>query len=395
MAGYAEHGPFQKALEVYKHMQLEGVSPNSFTFACVVKACGNMGALHKGHDVHMEIIKQGVETDLCVGNVLVDMYGRCGTLAESLDVFNKLPIQDVVAWSALIKGFGMNHEVELALQYFMDMQEQGLKADAATMSCLLSACSRANLVHDGQKIFKVMRNEYGVTPNIDHYTCIIDLLARAGHLYEAERLLEFMPDPADEETWTALLSACKAHGEIELGLKCFQQLVRLNPMSSVPYLLMSNIYEKAGRVDDQFCIEELRKHVGAKKKPAVALIEVDARVHEFAVGSNQSKEVTAMLDSLYMRLKEEGHSNAESGRRPDQENETLLCEHAERVAIAFGLLNTPQGQTLRVTKNLRMCNDCHSTVKMISKMEKREIVVRDAYCVHRFKENFCSCGDQG
>lgn len=398
MAGYAEHGPFQEVLKLYKGMQLEGVSPNSCTFVCVVKACSNMGALHKGYEMHMEIVKRGHEIDLCVGNILVDMYGRCGSLAESLDVFNELPIQDVVAWSALIKGFGMNHQVELALHYFMHMQEQGLKPDAATMSCVLSACSRSNLVHDGQKVFKAMRNEYGVTPNIDHYTCMIDLLARAGHLLEAERLLEFMPDPADEESWTALLTACKMYGEVELGHKCFQQLVCLNPISSVPYLLMSDIYAKAGRVDDRFHIEEMRKQMNARKKPAVALIEIDERVHEFTVGSNQSKEITTMLETLYVQLKNEGHElnlNVRSGCIPDEERETSLCEHAERLAIAFGFLNTPQGQTLRVTKNLRMCDDCHRTIKMMSKIEKREIIVRDAYCVHHFKENLCSCGDQG
>lgn len=396
IAGYAEHGPGQQVLKCLEQMHLEKVSSDGVTFVYALKTCGNMGAKEQGLELHSEITQKGLERDYFTGSTLVDMYAKFGLIAETRQVFDRLLVRDVVSWNAIIKGCGMNHDGKKAVEYFEKMQEEGMQPDAVTFTCLLSACSHARLVSKGQEMFRMMTKVHGIVPTIDHYNCMVDILSRAGRVFEAARFIETMPCSPSSDMWTALLSACKVHSETELGLKCFQQLVQVNSEWAVPYVLMYSIYASTGRWDDAYRIEELRKQAGAKKKPASALIEVDKKVHEFVVGRNESKEVAAMLETLNSRMEGKGrvpNVDLVLGLLSDNAKESVLCDHAEKLAIAFGLLNTPQGHTLRVTKNMRMCSDCHNTSKTISRMERREIIVREVYQVHRFKDGLCSCGD--
>jgi hypothetical protein len=224
---------------------------------------------------------------------------------------------------------------------------------------------------------------------------MIDMLARSGNTYQAERFLEAQC-PAAEGTWGALLSACKTYGEVELGLRCFDNLCKILPKDGAWYALMTDIYAGAGRLDDAHRVEERRKHIGAWKKPGIAAIEVNNEVHKFVVGNQYPEEIACKLNSLGLNIKNEGHMpNLNLISRPisDVGKATLLHEHAEKLAIAFGLISTPQGTTLRVSKNMRMCNDCHNSSKLISQIEKREIILRDECCIHHFKDGLCSCGD--
>jgi hypothetical protein len=159
---------------------------------------------------------------------------------------------------------------------------------------------------------------------------------------------------------------------------------------------MGEMYANAGRWEDVYRIEQLRIQARAYKKPAIALIEVNGALHKFTVGQSQNKEVSLMLQSWKQFVKDEGHvPRVNQILKPisDKHKESALCEHAEKIAMAFGILNTSSGQTLRISKNLRMCDDCHITSKMLSKREKREIILQDTACIHHFKDGECSCGD--
>ena len=240
-----------------------------------------------------------------------------------------------------------------------------------------------------------MRETYGVLPNVEHFTCMVDLLARSGHVYEAETFLERMC-PSTIEIWSSLLSACKTQGEVELGFRCFQNLVQMKPQDASWYVIMSDIYTGAGMLQEAHRIEHLRKYVGAKKKPAIASIEVNNELHEFIMGEDGNEQPLTINQIIGSRVKDEGYvPNLDLVLKPlsDLDKEASICQHAEKLAIAFGLLNTPQGETLRVTKNLRMCNDCHDTGKFVSQIEKREIILRDDCCIHHFKDGLCSCAD--
>ncbi|KAI5057229.1 hypothetical protein GOP47_0027835 [Adiantum capillus-veneris] len=219
-AAYAEFGDGQAALKCFEQMLSDGVIPNAVTFLSVLKACNSAGLIKRGQDIHSQIVDKGLEKELYVGNTLIDMYSKGGSLSDARDVFDKLLLRDVSSWNVMIQGYSMNHDNESALQLFESMRTLGVQPDAVTFSCVLSACSRANLLVKGQELFKVMREIYGIVPSADHINCMVDLLARAGHVAEAEKLVNSSPNPA-LDTCRALLSACKKFVRVEVGERCF------------------------------------------------------------------------------------------------------------------------------------------------------------------------------
>lgn len=396
IAGYAQQGLGYEALEVYKKMQEDGTAvSNSVTFVCILKACGSIGALKEGKQIHSTVVQRGLEAEGYVGNALLDMYIKCGSMEDAHDVFDRLPKKDVVAWTALLKGYGQHNDGKRALQCFEEMRQHGVEPDSTTFTCLLGALSHVGMVKEGEQCFQIMVETHGITPEVEHYTCMVDLFARAGQLKEAENLLLTSPIKNDLVGWRSLLSACKMHGNLEIGRRCFDQLVRINPQQSAAYVLMSDLYASCGKLQDVENIDNLRNWGGIQKKPAMASIEVDETVHEFFVGEKRG-DTSAKLRSLTSRasgerIVDEMILSVES--LGDKDKEDSLCGHAEKLALAYGLLNTPAGKTLLVTKNLRMCDHCHSGTKIISKIEQREIIVKDAHRVHHFRDGLCSCGD--
>ncbi|KAH7434379.1 hypothetical protein KP509_06G014700 [Ceratopteris richardii] len=224
IAGYAEHGPAQEVLACLEQMELEKISLDAISFVYVLKACGNAGAIDQGQELHAEIARRGLENDSHIGSTLIDMYAKCGLAMDAILVFNNLPVQDVVSWNAIIKGCGMNHNGKKAVEYFEGMQKQGLKPDAVTFPCLLSACSHAKLVAKGKEMFELMPTVHGIRPSLDHYNCMIDILSRAGRIKEALRFIESMPCLPSIDMWTAILSACKEHDLAEDVLGCYTDM---------------------------------------------------------------------------------------------------------------------------------------------------------------------------
>lgn len=395
ITGYAEHGPGQEALKYFEMMQASDFQLDVVSFSGALKACGTIGALGIGREIHARVAEGLFAVDPCIGNSLINMYSKCGSLSEAQEVFHKLPVRDVMVWSSMIHAFGMNHEGWKAIECFEEMCKQAVEANGVTFTCLLSACRHASLAEEGNKYFKAMRQDFGIVPTVEHYNCMVDLFARSGCLFEAEKLCELV-GLSSEGALSAMLTASQICGETELGLRCFQQNVMVNANDAGLYVLMSDIFASDGRLDDANRIEDIRRHVGAFKKPATALLEIGNEVHEFVVGNNLSRDIKEILSSLNAGMKIDGnvaHLESVLAGNSDVEKEASLCEHAEKIALAFGLLHTPEGQTLRVTKNLRMCHGCHNTGMFISKEKKREIVIRDNCCVHHFKDGLCSCGN--
>lgn len=393
--GYAEHGIWQEVFRCFEQMQVDGVSPNTVTLSCVLRACGSMGAIEKGRAIHTEFATDFIDMIPSVTNSLMNMYAKCGSLKEARDIFDKLPARDVTAYSVMIRGYGVNCEARKAVECFEEMLRQGVRPDSVTFTCLLTACCHGRLVREGHDLFRRMREDHEIEPTLEHYVSVVGLFAKSGHLHEAERFLEML-SLSYERTWAALLSACKIFGDEELASRSFQQLVMSNPHAPAWSVLMADVLAGVSKWDAACRLEDLRKHAGLFKEPANALIEIDSQIHEFIAGNSPSMEVSEMVSSLNSRVKKEGHlPNVESVVKPasDKEREVGLCKHAEKLALAFGLIHTPQGQTLRVTKSMRVCNDCHDASKIVSHMEKREIILRDDCTIHHFKDGSCSCGD--
>lgn len=415
ISGYTRHGYGQEALELYWKMEQAGLRPDNVAFVSILQACGSIGAVQEGKRIHTQLIRLGLEGDLCIGSSLIHMYSKCGGLVEAKRVFDKVPTRSVVTWTAMIDCYGQHNKGQVAVQCFEDMLEEGVEPDATTFICLLNACSHIGLVSEGQQYLKAMKKTHGIVPSIEHYNCLVDLLSRSGRLDEAEALLSTMPFESDWVGWMTLLSACETYRNVELGRRCFDRLAQLDPSHAAGYVLMANIYADAGRMEDANGIEHMRKSAGVQKKPAKALIEVNGKVHEFIVGEQgyfrrdcgdlnakavdleQRDLILGKLRSLSVRMKNEGHVPCTYlVRKPisDREKEDALCGHAEKLAVAFGLLSTPDGTPLLVVKSLRMCKDCHNGTKIVSKIEGRDIIVRDAHRVHHFSAGSCSCGDR-
>eukprot|EP01018_Ginkgo_biloba_P033250 Gb_04533 [translate_table: standard] len=399
IAGYTQNGLANKALTLFHQMHMEDVTPNLVTMVSVLPACAHLAALQESKWIHAYIIRSGFESDVSVVNALVDAYAKCGRVEFARQLFDSISKRDVISWNAMIAGYGMHGHGKDALALFNQMQLTDMKPDHITFMCVLSACRHAGFVDAGQQVFVCMSRDYCITPRAEHYACVVDLLGRAGRLDEAHDFIKKMPLKPDAGVWGALLGACRVHCNIELGEHVSECLLELEPTNPGHYILLSNIYAAAGRWDDAAKVRKVLKDQGLKKIPGCSWIEIKNRVHAFLVGDKshpQSEEIYAVLESLGGQMKEEGYAPDTSfalHNVEDEEKESSLSCHSEKLAIVFGLINTNPGARIQITKNLRVCGDCHSATKFISKIVRREIVVRDANRFHHFKDGLCSCGD--
>eukprot|EP01018_Ginkgo_biloba_P019081 Gb_13190 [translate_table: standard] len=399
IAGYTRNGQGEEALEFFRQMQLAGMKPDCKTLASVLPACANLAALEQGKEIHVEITRRGFQSNIFVANALIDMYAKCGSIENARDVFDKIQKRDVVSWNAMITGYAMHGYGKEALKLFQAMQHSGMNPDHVTLVCVLSACCHAGLVDEGQQYFDCMSQIYHITPAMEHYSIMVDLLGRAGRLDEAQDFINKMPIKPDATVWGCLLGACRIHKNIGLGERVAECLFELNPKDASPYVLLSNIYAAAGRWDGIEKVRKMMKDRRVRKMPGCSWIEVNKQVHPFLVGDRshpQTQKIYAKLDTLSMQMKAAGYAPDMRFALNDveeEQKEQILCQHSEKLAIVFGLINTSPGTAIRVIKNLRVCGDCHSAIKFMSKIVAREIVVRDAHRYHHFKDGWCSCGD--
>nr|DAD21822.1 TPA_asm: hypothetical protein HUJ06_023285 [Nelumbo nucifera] len=399
ISGYAQNGGPREALALFREMQLENVEIDGFTLASVVGACGHLGALDLGKWVHSYIDRKGVKVDVVLGTSLVDMYAKCGSLDDAHRVFQKMSERDVMAWSTMIGAFAIHGHGEKALEVFAGMKRARVIPNCVTFTSVLCACSHSGLVEEGFQNFNSMCSEYGIAPQIEHYGCMVDLFCRAGLISQAHALIKNMPIEPNVVLWRTLLGACKTHGYKELGEHISKEILRLEPHSGQNYVLVSNVYASLGKWSDVGKIRRLMKRKQARKEHGWSSIEVNFTVHEFVMGDDshpETEEIYEMLDQMGRRLKQEGYASTTNDVLHDideEEKEHALGLHSERLAIAYGLLRTPEGSPIRIVKNLRVCRDCHSVTKLISGIYKRDITIRDRIRFHHFRGGKCSCND--
>ncbi|OVA06843.1 Pentatricopeptide repeat [Macleaya cordata] len=397
--GYTQHGEPNEALALFRQMLSAKVRPNEITVLSVLSACGQLGALESGRWMHSYIENSGIRFNVHVGTALIDMYCKCGSLEDARLVFDRITDKDVVAWNSMIVGYAMHGFSQEALELFSRMCKFGFHPTDITFIGVLRACSHAGLVAEGWDFFRSMKDKHGIEPKIEHYGCMVDLLGRAGFLDEAYKLVESMTIEPDPVLWGTLLGACRLHGNIALGEHIAESLVRNGLANSGTYILLSNMYAAAGNWDGVARMRTMMKDSGVQKEPGCSSIEVNNKVHEFLAGDlkhPKSKEIYVMLEELNLRLKSHGYTPQTDIVLHDigeAEKEKVLTVHSEKLAIAFGLISTQPGTTIKIVKNLRVCSDCHTVTKLISMITGRKIVVRDRNRFHHFVDGSCSCGD--
>ncbi|KAM6580252.1 hypothetical protein CsatA_004026 [Cannabis sativa] len=400
IGGYTQMSNYKEALSLFRVMLRSDIEPNDVTLLCVLPACAHLGALDLGKWIHSYIDKNFLTyTNKSLCTSLIDMYAKCGNIKAAQQVFDGMKVRSLASWNAMISGLAIHGHASMAFELFSKMVDLGFMPDDITFVGVLSACNHAGLVDLGRHYFSSMIQDYNISPKLQHYGIMIDLLGQAKLFDEAESLIKNMEMKPDGAIWGSLLGACKVHNRVELGEYVAQHLFELEPENPGAYVLLSNIYAAAGRWDDVAKIRTRLHDKGLKKVPGCTSIEVDNVVHEFLVGDKVhplSKDIYKMLNEVDRLLDMSGFKPDTSEVLSDVDDdlkEGALSHHSEKLAIAFGLISTKPGTTIRIVKNLRVCGNCHSATKLISKIFKREIIARDRNRFHHFKDGSCSCND--
>ncbi|PKA66715.1 Pentatricopeptide repeat-containing protein [Apostasia shenzhenica] len=398
IGGYAQHGDANPSLQLFSDMMKDGSSsPNAFTISCVLMASARLSSLQIGKEIHAYVIRDRYKVEIMfVSNCLIDMYSKCGRIDHAQKVFDKMPRTNYVSWTSLMTGYGMHGYGKDAIRVFNEMQKEGLVPDGVTFLVVLYACSHSGMIEQGLKYFDRMSN-YGVVAGAEHYACLVDLLGRHGRFHEAWEKIEKMPIEPTTAIWVALLGACRIHSNVKLAEYAFKKLTDLGYINDGTCTLLSNIYANARCWEDVGKIRHLMKRSGIKKRPGCSWVQGKKGTVTFFVGDRShpdSQQIYSLLLTLIERIKALGYipeTYFALHDVDDEEKSYLLSVHSEKLALAYGILTSSPGSVIQITKNLRVCGDCHSAITYISMIVDHEIVLRDSSRFHHFKEGACSC----
>ncbi|PKI56925.1 hypothetical protein CRG98_022660 [Punica granatum] len=402
IAAHASLGLWNECLMLFGQMNRLGFwRAEESILVSVLSACTHLGFLDSGRSTHGALLRNMPELNVIVQTSLIDMYVKCGRLDKGLSLFRNMKRKNHMSYSVMISGLAMHGRGRKALTLFSEMLEEGLKPDEAVYVGVLNACSHAGLFNEGLSFFEEMRSEHGIDPTVRHYGCVVDLLGRAGKVCEALELAKSMPIEPNEVIWRSLLSACKVYGELEIGEIAANEIFKLDPEKHNlgDYLALSHLYAQAQRWDDVARVWSEMAKRGISQKPGFSSVEVNRRTHRFVsqdMNPAQCKGVYEMIHQMEWQLKFEGYlpdTSQVSINDDEEEKRERLKGHSQKLAIAFALIHTSQGSLIRITRNVRMCSDCHTYTKYITVIYGREITVRDRNRFHHFKDGTCSCGD--
>ncbi|XP_055825635.1 pentatricopeptide repeat-containing protein At1g08070, chloroplastic-like [Solanum dulcamara] len=398
ITSYTHNRMFREAIDVFREMPASGAKPGEVTMVGVLSACSHLGALSQGQWIHDYIVKNRLRVNVYVGTALIDMYAKCGDIDEAKKVFETMGVKNIYTWNVLISAYAMNGQGEAALQTFDRMIVEDLKPDHVTFLGILCACCHQGFVEEGRRLFSSMIDQFGLQPKIVHYGCMIDLLGRGGFLDEAMEMIHSMKLKPDAVIWRTLLGACRFHRREELGEFAFRKLLELEPANGENYVLISNVHTQKKKWTEVGEVRELMDSGGIKKIPGCSSIEIENAVYEFKASDplkTGHEEIHKMLQDMKSQLKLAGYvpetEIALYDINEEEKEHNLIC-HSEKLALAFGLLHSSE-PTLRIMKNLRICQDCHQFFKLASAIYKRNIVVRDIKRFHHFTGGLCSCKD--
>ncbi|KAG0469723.1 hypothetical protein HPP92_015808 [Vanilla planifolia] len=283
IAAFSRHSLDKECFSFFKLMREDHMSPTESSYASLANCCARLSSLPQGRQIHAQILKDGYDADVYVGSSLIDMYTKCGFIVEARRFFDSMPTKNIVSWNEMIHGYAQNGYGEEAIVLFEYMLRSKEKPDAVTFIGVLTACSHCGFVDEGIKFFDSMKNEHGIEPLADHYTCILDALGRAGRLSEAKLLLDRMPCNDDPIVWEVVLASCVVHGDISLGTRAAEELFRIDPNNSAPYVLLANMYASKGRWFDASAVRKLMSERRVVKDRGYSWINQKGDIRVFMV----------------------------------------------------------------------------------------------------------------
>ncbi|CAN4110807.1 unnamed protein product [Withania somnifera] len=348
--------PEKNAMDLFKGMIAKDVLPDEVAMVTVILACGHLGALEFGNWAVNFLDKHQIKLSISGYNALIFMYSKCGNMKDAEKVLQSMEARDVISYNTLIT-------------------KENIEPDRITYIGVLTACSHGGLLEEGQRIFDSIKD-----PDSELYACMVDL-SMAMHQHAG--------------VYGSLLHASRVHKRIDLGEFAASKLFEIETENSGNYVLLSKIYASARRWKDVDRVTGLMTTGGVKKTTGWSWIEHEGEMHKFIVRDRSHVRSADIYRVLYEteKMRVAGYMADKSCVLRDVEEEEMVGTHREKLAMAFTLLVTESNSAIRVVKNLRICRDCHTALKIISKMEGREIIVRDNNRFHCFSEGQCSCKD--
>ncbi|XP_027150182.1 pentatricopeptide repeat-containing protein At3g12770-like [Coffea eugenioides] len=391
--GYVKKGGFHEGLKLFRLMIGDGIKADAFAISSVLPGCARVAANKNGKEIHGHLIRNGIDMNVTVLNALMDMYVKSGSIEYASRVFAAMKDRDVISWTIMILGHSLHGQGKVGVDLYHEMVENSrLEADQMTLAAVLYACYSARMVEEGRYYFNCIRS-----PKVAHCALIVALLARAGLFYDAKAFIEERKISRQGEVLRALLDGCRVQRNTIRGKEVIEQLCDLEPLNTENYVLLSNWYAHHKNWDMADKYSETIKDMDLRPRKACSWIEFKNKIHVFRTGDAshpRSESVYSELQNLQKRVKAEGFQSADFSLHDVYgERECDPIGHSELLAVSFGLINRVAGQTIRVSKNGRVCQNCHSFVKAISKEAGVEIVLRDPGCFHHFKDGCCSCMD--
>lgn len=400
--GFAQEGKLLEAMDLFRQLRKSVSKVDGFVLSIMVGVFADLALVEQGKQIHCYTFKVPSGFDISVANSIIDMYLKCGLTEEAERLFSEMQVRNVVSWTVMITGYGKHGLGEKAIHLFDKMQLDGIEPDEVAYLALLSACSHSGLVAESQGYFSRLCNNHQMKTNVEHYACMVDILGRAGQLEEAKNLILNMKLAPNEGIWQTLLSACRVHGNLEIGREVGEILFRMGTNNPVNYVMMSNIYAEAGYWKECATVRKLFKAKGLKKEAGKSWVEIGKKVHFFYGGDEThplTEKIHEVLKEMERRVKEEiGYAHGLRFALHDVEEESKeenLRVHSEKLAIGLVLVcdGMERGGVIRVFKNLRVCGDCHEFIKGLSKILEKVFIVRDANRFHKFEDGSCSCKD--
>ncbi|CAK8534689.1 unnamed protein product [Lathyrus sativus] len=387
---FCMEGKVKEAVDVLQMLEKLHIHVDLHRCLQLMHQCRKARSLEEAKVVHRHALQHLSPLNVSTCNEILEMYFECGSVDDAVKVFKNMTECDLTTWYTMIMQLAKNGFAEDSIDIFTQFKSLGLKPDGQLFIGVFGACSMLGDISEGMLHFETMSRDYGIVPTMAHYVSLVDMIGSIGHLGEALEFIEKMPMEPSVEVWETLMNCCRVHGNTELGDRCAELVEKLDPSRL-------NEKSKAGLL-----LEETSDSIKNKEQNKLAsknLLEVRSRIHEYRAGDTSHPEndkIYALLRGLRVQMKEAGYI-AETKyvlHDIDQEGkEDALLAHSERLAVAYGLLNSSARSPIRVIKNLRVCGDCHTALKIISDLVGRELIIRDAKRFHHFKNGLCSCRD--
>nr|CAD1823266.1 unnamed protein product [Ananas comosus var. bracteatus] len=390
MSGYSQCGRYEECIKMFEYLRNKETALGSSAYTILFQLASNLADSNSGYQLHADAVKRGLLSQLHGLSALVTMYSRLGNLIYAHRAFELIAEPDTVAWTAIIMGYAYHGKAFKALELFNRMISLGFEPNTISFIGILTACSHSGMVLEAREYLNSMNKVYGIKPTVDHYNCMIDVYCRAGHLKEAYEFIKSGSFEPDAMSWKILLGGCTTHQNVEIGEIAGENLLKMELKDAAAHVLLFNLYATVGKWAEAALVRKKMNERGIRKEVSSSWITVKGRVHRFTVGDKHhpiADKIYSKLDELDSAIKFSQSINCFNERMEQ------LLDHSERLATAFGLISVPFNCPILVFKNLRICKDCHSFVKLVSKVERREIILRDTSRFHHFKGGNCSCND--